>query len=571
MLSLLAIPIVGEATQATSRATSYFSQPIDAILFDILVWFGWIPIIWVIIWGLVEVWLNYKRGEYSSHLKFVLLGIDVPAITEQTPKALENLFATLYSAKSTITWKEKWIYGKLHPVFSFEIISTQGYISFLIRTQTRFRDVVEAGIYAHYPEAEIAEVEDYAQEIPSEFPNDTHEMWGAELILDNHFMHPIRTYIDFEDRMTQEIKDPLGYTLEQLAKMKPGEHFWIQILIQPSSNDWQKEGVKRAKEIWGGAPPAKKSMITSAAESALSWPSGLLAELAGVDLSGLLFGEGGAAEEDQWKAFKITLPEKEEAERVLLKSSKVGFGAKIRILYSAKKNAFVKVERTAMVKGILNQYAHLNSNKFTLYLPQVPKDDYFWMRWSYTKRQRTLMKGYKNRSWGIGATPMWLNAEELATLWHFPAIGIKAPLVRKAEAKRAEPPVGLPITDLENTLPGYDPISLGRMDRDFPAGLPGAMAVSDAPTSPPPIGLPTGLELEEPLYEAMPHPLAPTGIEREGEVLETQTIRDSESSPVSEEPDPYLEPEVLPQVTAPTQAPEPDQESPRGVPPNLPI
>jgi hypothetical protein len=565
MLSLLAIPIIKETTQATTQATSYFSQPIDAILFDFLIWFGWIPVTWVLIWGLLEVWLNYKRGENSKRLKYVLLAIDVPAITEQTPKALENMFATLYSAKSAITWKEKWIYGKVHPVFSFEIISTQGYIQFLIRTQKRFRDVVEAGIYAHYPEAEISEVEDYTNDVPSEFPNETHEMWGGELKLDEHFMHPIRTYVDFEDRMTQEIKDPLGYTLEQLAKMKPGEHFWIQILIRPENNDWQKEGVKRAKEIWGDAPKKKKGIITSTAESALSWPSEFLEHLAGVDVSGLLFSNGEDAEEDQWKAFKITLPEKEEAERVLQKASKVGFGAKIRIIYAAKKNAFVKVERTAMVKGILNQYTNLNSNKFALYIPQVPKDDYFWMRWSYTKRQRNLMKGYKDRSWGIGANPMWLNTEELATLWHFPAIGIKAPLIRKAEAKRAEPPVGLPITNLENTLPGYDPLlPVGGEDVFKKSG-------TDERTSPPPLELPVGPGFEEPLSEAMPHPISPTATEKEINSLDQKTVSALEKKKIPVERSVLHDPVVLPKVQAPTEKPASEQEDAGSVPPNLPI
>ena len=50
-----------------------------------------------------------------------------------------------------------------------------------------------------------------------------------------------------------------------------------------------------------------------------------------------------------------------------------------------------------------------------------------------------------------------LNTEEIATLWHFPTITMKAPLVKKSESKRGEPPVGLPITFLEETLPGFIP------------------------------------------------------------------------------------------------------------------
>ncbi|MBI2473520.1 hypothetical protein HYV70_03140 [Candidatus Uhrbacteria bacterium] len=457
MLSLFAIPIVSQATGFASGTSSYFLQPLDAILFDILIWFGWIPIVMTLGWGFTQMWLDYRRGLYSAKLKYILLAVDVPTMTEQTPKALENFFASIYGTKSSITWKEKWIGGKLHPVFSFEIISTEGYIRFLIRTQARFRDVMEAGIYAHYPDAEISEVEDYAKSFPNEFPNDEYEMWGGEMTFDKPSMYPIRTYIDFEDRMTQEIKDPLGLTLEQLAKMRPGEHFWIQILVQPSSNDWAKASVKHVRKIYGDEDAPKKSLIASTFESVIAWPTGLLNETLGIDLSGLLSSGTQVKEVDPWKTFKITLPQKDEAEAILRKATKVGYGVKLRILYVARKSVFQKVERTGMVKGILNQYSHLNFNKFALYIPQVPKDDYFWMRWEYTQKQHRLMTGYQKRSWGIGANPIWLNVEELATLWHFPTITMKAPLVKKSESKRGEPPVGLPITFLEDTLPGFIP------------------------------------------------------------------------------------------------------------------
>jgi hypothetical protein len=450
MLPFFAISLVDQTTVVAPVATSFFARPIDVIFFDFFVWFGWIPIAITVVWGMIKMFQNTRQGRFVSGLKFVLLAIDVPAITEQTPKALENLFSNMYGAKSTLTWKEIWIIGKLNPVFSFEIVSTEGYLQFLVRTQTRFRDIIEAGIYAHYPDAEISEVEDYTQYFPSAFPDEEYDMWGGEFVLDKDEIYPIKTYVEFEDKMTGEIKDPLGNTLEQMAKMKPGEHFWIQILVQPSTNDWTKKSLKKLNELYGKKEKVKKNFIMSGLESALAWPIGLIAEITSLDLTGLF----GAEEPEKEPHVFLPLQETKEAEAIHHKMTKVGLGTKIRILYVAKKNAFVKVERTGIVKGILNQYADLAFNKFTLFIPQVPKDDYFWMRWVYARKQRTLMAGYKSRSWGIGANPFFLNVEELASLWHFPAISIKAPLIKKAEARRAEPPVGLPITFLEQTLPG---------------------------------------------------------------------------------------------------------------------
>jgi hypothetical protein len=242
-------------------------------------------------------------------------------------------------------------------------------------------------------------------------------------------------------------------------------------------------------------------------ESTVAWPSEFLQHATGIDLSSWLMSSDGPKEDDPWKAFKITLPDKEKAEAVLRKSAKNGFGTKIRVVYIAQKNAFVKGERTTMVKGIFNQYTNLNINKFGLYGAQTPKDDYFWMRWSYHARQRNLMIAYKTRSWGRGANPVFLNTEELATLWHFPTVTMKAPLVKKQESKRAEPPVGLPVTNLENILPNFDGPPGAT---DAPTTLPGAgVMTAGGRTAEPPSGLPTP-SVDGALPDVLPHPTAPT-------------------------------------------------------------
>ena len=38
-----------------------------------------------------------------------------------------------------------------------------------------------------------------------------------------------------------------------------------------------------------------------------------------------------------------------------------------------------------------------------------------------------------------------LNIEELASIYHFPAITVKSPLTPKVESRKGEPPIGLPI------------------------------------------------------------------------------------------------------------------------------
>ena len=363
MFPLLAIAIMQQTAGASAPLFSlaFFNQPIDVLFYDLLLWFGWIPVLLTLLWGFSELWLAERQSKFSAGLKFVVLAIDVPSLTEQTPKALENLFTSLFAAKSSSTFIEKWFVGKFLASFSFEIISEQGYIQFIVRTQTKFRDVIEAGIYAQYPDAEVTEVEDYAKAIPSHFPNEKYDMWGAEFTLDKPSFFPIRTYVDFEDQMTGEIKDPLGFTLEQMSKMRPGEHFWFQMIIQPDKHDWRKAGVAHVNKIFGVEEKHAASQWSTLIDPLIKFPFEVLNHATSIDL-GPVFGIAGDhhAEADPWKAFKLGPVQQDEAKAIMKKTVKVGYSCKIRIIYAAQLPALIKGERVPMVKGILNQYTHLN-------------------------------------------------------------------------------------------------------------------------------------------------------------------------------------------------------------------
>ena len=76
----------------------------------------------------------------------------------------------------------------------------------------------------------------------------------------------------------------------------------------------------------------------------------------------------------------------------------------------------------------------------------MTKADYILTKKRITWRQKKLLRAYKLRSpfrgWGWGRI---MNIEELATIWHFPVMTVKAPLVRKTDVKKAEPPFSLPL------------------------------------------------------------------------------------------------------------------------------
>lgn len=506
-----------------SAFDQFLAQPIDVVMFQILLYVGWVPILAVFVWGVMHIYLDYRQGVFSVSLKWVLLAIDVPRETEQSPKAMENVFASLFGCKSAITWREKWILGKFNPRFSFEIVSDGGYIQYYIRTMTRWRDIIEAGIYAQYPDAEIREVEDYIHDVPSNYPDEEWDMWGTEMKLKEANYFPIRTFEDFEHSMSQELKDPLAIILEQLGRMKPGEKFWLQVMVEICEQDWKKEGDAYVEKAYGIPPKAKKGIFSGVMGGLLSWPSLFLEQTIGVSLTGLAGVEGEKpVEEDFWKVFKITLQEKAVVEGVSRKVSKYGLKTKFRLLYFGRKEVYNKQARTGIVKGMLLQYNNLDMNGFGLFGPQTPKDDYFWQEWTYPQKQSRLVKAYKGRSFSIGATASILNTEELASIYHFPTILIKAPLVKKTEARKAEPPVGLAVSFEEEGLPSGPLPAMAeeaaKPKEELPPVLP-FLAMEDIPgpelTPPSPEGAAPvrpsrGEEEEVPEPESIPEPSLPS-------------------------------------------------------------
>ena len=242
-----------------------------------LAWFlfysgGWIVFIISFLYYLYVVWLHGRQSKYNDTNKFIILAIDVPKDTEQTPKAVEQLFSTLSGAHTPLNAREIYWEGKFQLGFSFEIVSIDGYVQFLIRTPAQLRDVVESSIYSQYPDAEITEVEDYVNETPIKYPNDSHNIWGTEVVLAKKDVYPIRTYRFFEDAVSGEFKDPIASLLETMGKIQVGEQVWLQIIIKPTGYDWIKKSEKEAYKIAGKKIEQKEGYLSQL----LSPISGLL-------------------------------------------------------------------------------------------------------------------------------------------------------------------------------------------------------------------------------------------------------------------------------------------------------
>lgn len=412
---------------------------------------AWIIYFWVLSSGFYSLWIMNKANKWYGSHKFVFLAIDIPKDTEQTPKAVEQLFATISGAHTPLNAREMYLDGMFQLHFSFEIVSIDGYIQFLIRTPEQWRDLIESAIYSQYPDAEITEVEDYTTEAPTNFPNETHNIWATEVVPDKHWVYPIKTYEAFEDQVSGEYKDSLAALLETMSKIHVGEQVWLQIQVKPTGFEWIKESMKEAYKIAGRKVPKKESALTGFLNSIY----GFFFLSTGEPWFTTQQGEGSkssSSKDDGMPSMMLHLTpgEKGSIEAVERKASKMGFECKIRLIYMSPLEDYKPARVVASVFGSIKQFNALDSNGFKPDAKTKTQIKYLFIKTRVNWRREKIMRAYKARSGASGANWFILNIEELATIWHFPSKFIKSPLLQKTDTKKSEAPYSLPIEQKGN-------------------------------------------------------------------------------------------------------------------------
>lgn len=410
----------------------------QGVVLIVLEWFalmGWLLAIGPIFAQALHFFIEWKEEHYVHDWKSVVLAIDIPALNVQTPMAVEQLFAHIAGAHSKMGIKEKVTEGYVQRWFSFEIVSIEGYIQFVVWTELVFRDLVEAAIYAQYPDAEITEIEDYTRLAPEKFPNATHDLWISDFGLAEHSAYPLRSYREFEHSISKDtvLKDPMGTFLESFSRLGPGEQMWFQIMVQPIGNDWKEEAIAKVKEVLGIVEEHETTEhIGDKAVKLLM--SGL------VQIGDQVFNRepstDEAKEEEHPDTLRLTPGTNKIVELMEQKITKVAFKVKMRAAYIARKENFNPRRGANLLLGAINQYNIPSANSIVaVEAPHGKKKD----------KPEKLFEAYRKRSMSTKSPTCVLNIEELATIWHFPMSHVKTPLIGKAATKQAEPPIGLPV------------------------------------------------------------------------------------------------------------------------------
>ncbi len=400
-------------------------SPILSLAYDFLLKIGpyFLPfILAVIAW---ESWHHYVHTLFISKMKWANLQITIPKEIHKSPLAMEIVFGNAFHQAGIPNWYERTWIGKVRPWFSLEIVSIEGKVYFFVRTLVSYKNLIEAQIYAQFPQAEITEVDDYTDEIPHDHEGGGWAMWGSEFKLSKADLFPIKTYVDYGldkavGSLEEEQKiDPITPTIEFLGSISRGEQVWIQIMIRGrNGKDTYRKGLF-SKETWA-------------------------------DMS-----------KNEVKAFKDKFKAKgDEAPPMMTKAdqdvltalersmSKVGFDVGIRGIYLAEKDKFNPVHITGLLSS-LKQYGSPNLNGFAP--TNTTGFDYPWQDIWGKKTialKKNLLNAYRLRSCfypPYKRAPFFLTTEELATIFHFPGKVSETPTFTRIESKKGEPPANLPV------------------------------------------------------------------------------------------------------------------------------
>jgi len=126
-----------------------FSFVLDTLYsaFFLFTGYWWIYLPVLLFLGLMGAYESYTRLKYIKEIKWVLLELKIPQDPGKSPKATEQIFATLHGTlPPPILWRNKFFKGHMVNWISLEIVGIGGEIHFYVRTPEQFKKLVDKGL-----------------------------------------------------------------------------------------------------------------------------------------------------------------------------------------------------------------------------------------------------------------------------------------------------------------------------------------------------------------------------------------------------------------------------------------
>ncbi len=398
-------------------------------------------------------WFWWRSYKFDLTVRRILLEIKIPPDVEKSIKAMESVFDGWWQMHDPPNFRERWLDGEYQPGFSIEMVSTEGVAHFYIRLPEKSRRLIEAALYAQFPDAELTEVDDYVKAIPQNVPNKDWRMWGATYKLQNLDAYPIRTYPKFfelkEDLKPEQKVDPVSTLAEGMSKLGEGEHLWVQFLVTPfapDENDFVDQGKAEIEKLVHRISETGKASTIPLSED-IRAIGHMLAT--GEDTERQMTS---AAEEQQGlmaPELRLTPGEREVVAAIEEKISKHPFRVTLRFIYLARTEKYMSVAKVLP----MSYFQQFNTTNLNILRPlettkvYTVKSFFFDKRRGYLRRRR-LFRLYSTRDtfyWPRPGGNFVMTSDELATMFHFPGIGaFPSGVMPRVETRKGEAPPGLP-------------------------------------------------------------------------------------------------------------------------------
>jgi hypothetical protein len=378
-----------------------------------------------------KAWRWYVQSAFLASKKGVLLEVKMPRELVKSPRGMDVALSQLWMNMGEVTFMNRSWNGSVRPFFSFELASLGGRVHFFIWCWASHRHVVEAIIYAQYPEVEIVEAEDYA----TKFQYDPEKNFAACLDLryePKNDAYMIKSYVDFEldkDPKEEYKIDPLAQVLESLSSLKPHEQAWISIIITMNKDMRRKPHGK-----WW--------------EFESRWKGLLLEEIDHIRFESL----GGDIEEERWRSFvRIQQYRQTEQIRAIDRNlSKHPFNVGIHVAYITEPADAFDYPTFVRIREIYHPFGNPGWGNYLRYrrwhVPfDYPYQDLWELRWQLHTRR--FLDCYRRRAHFYAPYQLphnMMSTETIASIWHPASSGIKAPGLERIPSKKAEPPPNLP-------------------------------------------------------------------------------------------------------------------------------
>lgn len=416
-----------------------FNTDILPLIYRVLLIISPVLVPALLVYITVKLFVYYKQISYISSLKSFLFEIKIPKDIQKSPMAMEIVLAAMQAGGAS-TYTEAYLQGKTMGWFSLELASIEGQLHFYIwSSEPKFKEILEAQIYAQYPTVEIDMVkpeEDYVRRF--QYNPEKNSIWGLQFKLTKPDVYPIKTYIDYnmdKDQKDEYRIDPMTAVLEFMGSVGKGQQAWLQILIKRHGEEGWKEHHLRNKPDWKDDANAEIEVIRKMATP--------------------------AATGDFTPFPNPTKGQVETIAAIERSKGKMAFDTMIRGFYLAENKSF----NPSYISGLIGSMRQYNSETLNGFKMKTKTDvsDAFkdwvtifpFMKATQNRLQekykRELFNAYRLRSFfyppykSYKQAPFILNTEELATIYHFPGNVSATPTLAKIASKKSEPPANLPI------------------------------------------------------------------------------------------------------------------------------